>query len=63
MSDKLDNAGLRDGDIPEDEEQQADSTALSLQDTSETPEGEGGKFKMIVQLFKRCLGVKDIAAL
>jgi oxysterol-binding protein-related protein 9/10/11 len=25
--------------------------------------GEGGKVKMIVQLVKKCLGVKDIAAM
>ncbi|KAG9006917.1 hypothetical protein FRB90_009645, partial [Tulasnella sp. 427] len=30
---------------------------------SETDTSEGGKLKMIVQLVKRCLGVKDIAAM
>ncbi|KAG9001282.1 hypothetical protein FRB93_012209 [Tulasnella sp. JGI-2019a] len=30
---------------------------------AEGESGEGGKMKMIVQLVKRCLGVKDIAAI
>lgn len=34
------------------------AVAISESDTS-----EGGKLKMIVQLVKRCLGVKDIAAM
>ena len=32
-----------------------------VQDSGET--SEGGKLKMIVQLLKRCLGVKDLAAM
>lgn len=43
---------------PEDEE--AGVTTL-VQDTGEA--SEGGKIKMIVQLLKRCLGVKDLAAM
>jgi hypothetical protein len=34
---------------------------ISLPESGET--GEGGKVKMIVQLVKKCLGVKDIAAM
>ena len=34
---------------------------ISIPDSSDT--GEGGKLKMIVQLVKKCLGVKDIAAM
>jgi len=34
---------------------------ISVPDSGET--GEGGKVKMIVQLVKKCLGVKDIAAM
>lgn len=34
---------------------------ISVPDTGDT--GEGGKIKMIVQLVKKCLGVKDIAAM
>lgn len=36
-------------------------TPISVPDSAET--GEGGKVKMIVQLVKKCLGVKDIAAM
>ncbi|KAL5485067.1 hypothetical protein ACEPAI_7709 [Sanghuangporus weigelae] len=35
--------------------------AALVPDTGET--GEGGKLKMIMQLLKRCLGVKDLAAM
>lgn len=35
--------------------------ATVVPDTGES--GEGGKLKMIVQLLKRCLGVKDLAAM
>lgn len=35
-----------------------DSPAAAVPDS-----GEGGKLKMIVGLLKRCLGVKDIAAM
>ena len=34
---------------------------ISIADSSDA--GEGGKLKMIVQLVKKCLGVKDIAAM
>ncbi|KAF5383276.1 hypothetical protein D9615_005046 [Tricholomella constricta] len=34
---------------------------ISVPDSADT--GEGGKIKMIVQLVKKCLGVKDIAAM
>lgn len=37
---------------------EADSPAAAVPDS-----GEGGKLKMIVGLLKRCLGVKDIAAM
>ena len=38
-----------------------DEPPISVPDSGET--GEGGKVKMIVQLVKKCLGVKDIAAM
>jgi len=38
-----------------------EDTPISVPDSGET--GEGGKVKMIVQLVKKCLGVKDIAAM
>lgn len=34
---------------------------ISVPDTGDT--GEGGKLKMIIQLVKKCFGVKDIAAM
>ena len=34
---------------------------ISVPDSGDT--GESGKLKMIVQLVKKCLGVKDIAAM
>lgn len=34
---------------------------ISVPDSGDT--GEGGKLKMIVQLVKKCFGVKDIAAM
>ena len=37
-----------------------DETAIQVQDTGES---EGGKLKMIVTLLKKCLGVKDLAAM
>ena len=37
------------------------AAATELPDSGET--SEGGKLKMIVQLLKRCLGVKDLAAM
>ena len=45
-------AGQNDNDTPE-----MDLTTV-VPDT-----GEGGKLKMIVQLLKRCLGVKDLGAM
>jgi hypothetical protein len=39
----------------------ADDPPVSLQDSNDT--GEGGKIKMIIQLVKKCLGVKDIASM
>ena len=38
-----------------------EDTPISVPDSGDT--GEGGKVKMIVQLVKKCLGVKDIAAM
>ena len=50
-----------DDDVPQPPlDDEAGETTL-VQDTGET--SEGGKIKMIVQLLKRCLGVKDLAAL
>lgn len=37
------------------------AAVVDVPDIGET--SEGGKLKMIVQLLKRCLGVKDIAAM
>lgn len=45
-------------DVHDDE---ASGAAISVPDSGDT--GEGGKIKMIVQLVKKCLGVKDIAAM
>jgi hypothetical protein len=44
---------------PADDE--APGPPISVPDSGDT--GEGGKIKMIVQLVKKCLGVKDIAAM
>ena len=44
-----------------DTEAEAPAEPISVPDTGE--HGEGGKLKMIVQLVKRALGVKDIAAM
>lgn len=41
----------------------AASDAAEVAVIPESDSGEGGKMKMIVQLVKRCLGVKDIAAM
>ncbi|KAK0204248.1 hypothetical protein DFS33DRAFT_1275294 [Desarmillaria ectypa] len=43
--------------LPDDE----DEPAVSVADTGDA--GEGGKLKMIVQLVKKCFGVKDIATM
>ncbi|RDB30329.1 Oxysterol-binding protein-like protein 1 [Hypsizygus marmoreus] len=40
---------------------EAPGPPISVPDSGDT--GEGGKLKMIVQLVKKCLGVKDIAAM
>ncbi|KAF8156867.1 hypothetical protein B0H34DRAFT_675257 [Crassisporium funariophilum] len=42
-------------------DEEAPGPAISVPDSGDT--GEGGKIKMIVQLVKKCLGVKDIAAM
>ena len=51
--DKNDAADVLDEDAP--------GQPISVPDSSDT--GESGKLKMIVQLVKKCLGVKDIAAM
>lgn len=51
--DKHDAAAAVDEDAP--------GQPISVPDASDT--GESGKLKMIVQLVKKCLGVKDIAAM
>lgn len=52
-TDTDDTASVVDEDAP--------GPAISVPDSGDT--GEGGKLKMIVQLVKKCLGVKDIAAM
>lgn len=47
------------GEVLEDDE--APGPTISLPDSGDA--GEGGKLSMIVQLVKKCLGVKDIAAM
>lgn len=47
------------GHIPDDDD--APGPPISVPDSGDT--GEGGKLKMIVQLLKKSLGVKDIAAM
>jgi len=42
-------------------EEDTPEPAVVVPDSGDT--GEGGKLKMIVQLVKKCLGVKDIAAM
>ncbi|KAF9527453.1 hypothetical protein CPB83DRAFT_856199 [Crepidotus variabilis] len=42
-------------------DEEAPGPPISVPDSGDT--GEGGKLKMIVQLVKKCLGVKDIAAM
>ncbi|KAG5652504.1 hypothetical protein H0H81_004817 [Sphagnurus paluster] len=42
-------------------DEDAPGPPISVPDSGDT--GEGGKIKMIVQLVKKCLGVKDIAAI
>ncbi len=43
------------------EGEEAQEQAISVPDGGDT--GEGGKLKMIIQLVKKCLGVKDIATM
>jgi hypothetical protein len=47
------------GDVLEDDD--ASGPPISLPDSGDT--GEGGKLSMIVQIVKKCLGVKDIASM
>ena len=42
-------------------DEDAPGPPISVADSGDT--GDGGKLKMIVQLVKKCLGVKDIAAM
>ncbi|KAG6896586.1 hypothetical protein C0992_007290 [Termitomyces sp. T32_za158] len=42
-------------------DEDAPGPAISVPDSGDT--GEGGKLKMIIQLVKKCFGVKDIAAM
>lgn len=42
-------------------DEDAPGAPISVPDSGDT--GEGGKLKMIVQLVKKCLGVKDIASM
>ncbi|KAG2107349.1 hypothetical protein BD769DRAFT_133596 [Suillus cothurnatus] len=48
------------GEVLEDDDE-APGPTISLPDSGDV--GEGGKLSMIVQLVKKCLGVKDIAAM
>jgi hypothetical protein len=47
-----------DNDVPGDASGSAPETVPDPADT-----GEGGKLKMIMQLLRKCFGVKDIAAM
>jgi oxysterol-binding protein-related protein 9/10/11 len=40
-----------------------DGPPLSVPDTGEVEAGESGKLKMIVQLLRKCMGIKDIASM
>ena len=42
-------------------DEEAPGPAISVPESNDT--GEGGKLKMIMQLVKKCVGVKDIAAM
>lgn len=62
----LSNAHMAKDDLPEDNvhehvDDDAPGPPISVPDSNDT--GEGGKLKMIVQLVKKCLGVKDIATM
>lgn len=48
-------------DRPDDIADEVAEQPISVPDASDA--GESGKLKMIVQLVKKCLGVKDIAAM
>lgn len=52
---------VTDGPELQEYDPEAPGPAISVPDSGDT--GEGGKLKMIVQLLKKCLGVKDIAAM
>lgn len=56
MASNVDSAGNSHVESIHDEE-----AAVSVPDTGDS--GESGKLKMIVQLVKKCLGVKDIASM
>ena len=56
MSSTVDSAGNSRVEPVEEE-----PAAVAVADTGES--GESGKLKMIVQLVKKCLGVKDIASM
>ena len=49
------------GSVDTDADADAGPSAVPVPDTGD--HGEGGKLKMIVQLVRRALGVKDIAAM
>ena len=51
--------GAHDEHLPTEEAADAQAAAIAVPEDT----GEGGKLKMIVQLVKKCLGVKDIAAM
>ena len=42
-------------------DEDAPGLPIAVPDSGDT--GEGGKLKMIIQLVKKCFGVKDIAAM
>jgi oxysterol-binding protein-related protein 9/10/11 len=44
-----------------DDDSEAPGPPISVPDSGDT--GEGGRLKMIIQLVKRSLGVKDLAAM
>lgn len=56
MASNVDSAGNSLVESVNDEE-----AAVSIPDTGDS--GESGKLRMIVQLVKKCLGVKDIASM
>jgi hypothetical protein len=48
-------------EVKHEHEPAEDDAPISVPDSGDT--GESGKLKMIVQLVKKCLGVKDIASM